>query len=152
MTLSRLTLKDVVYDHFFLGACVLALPVWLIIYFTQTLLLPGRDFTWSQLLMLGLVFPVLEELAFRGLLQGYLLRIPALALRSIGVTGANGVTSLLFTVLHLFHQPPGVVALIFFPSLIFGELRERFGSTHPSIMMHVYYNLGLLLVLMAKPG
>jgi membrane protease YdiL (CAAX protease family) len=139
-------------DRFFIGALLLALPVWALVYFTSMLPLPGRALSLPQLLVLGLVFPLLEELAFRGLVQGYLLRLPALAARTFGFTGANGVTSLLFAAAHLFHQPPIVAALIVLPSLIFGELRDRFASTRPSMVMHVYYNMGLLLVMMNKPA
>jgi membrane protease YdiL (CAAX protease family) len=143
---TRLLFGCVFQDRFFIGALLLALPVWLLIYFTSILPLPGRDFTPQQLLLLGLIFPLLEELAFRGLVQGFLLRFPHLAMRHIGVTSANGVTSLLFAAAHLFHQPPVIAALTLFPSLIFGELRDRFGSTRPSMFMHVYYNMGLFLV------
>jgi membrane protease YdiL (CAAX protease family) len=143
--------KRVIQDRFFVGALLLAPPVWLLIYFTPILPLPGREFTPAQLLVLGLIFPLLEELTFRGLVQGCLLRLPRLAMRQFGITGANGVTSLLFAAAHLFHQPPMIAALTLLPSLIFGELRDRYGSTRPSIFMHVYYNMGLLLVLMAKP-
>jgi hypothetical protein len=51
--------------------------------------------------------------------------------------------------LHLFHQPFNIAAWILIPSLAFGELRDRFGSTRPSIFMHVYYNSGFMLVRMA---
>jgi uncharacterized protein len=138
-------------DRFFLLSLSLAPPVWLLIWFTDLLPLTAQDFTPSQLLVLGLVFPVLEELAFRGLIQGYLLRLPQLARRRFGFTGANGVTSLLFAAAHLFHQSWPVSLLILLPSLIFGELRDRSGSTRPAIVMHVYYNLGLLLVLIYRP-
>jgi membrane protease YdiL (CAAX protease family) len=139
-------------DRFFIVTLLLALPVWLLIYFIPILPLQGRAYTAVQLLVLGLIFPLLEELAFRGLVQGYLLRIPRLAMRQFGITSANGVTSLLFAAAHLFHQPLPVAGLIIFPSLVFGELRDRFDSTRPSIFMHGYYNLGLLLVLLAKPA
>ncbi|MBU1192755.1 MAG: hypothetical protein KKA36_09395 [Gammaproteobacteria bacterium] len=28
------------------------------------------------------------------------------------------------------------------PSLIFGHFRDRFGTLHAPIMLHIYYNLG----------
>jgi membrane protease YdiL (CAAX protease family) len=142
----------VVRDWFFLAATAVALPVWLLVYFTPLLPLPGREFSLVQLMVLGLLFPLLEELAFRGLVQGYLLQLPRLATRVFGFTGANAVTSLLFAAAHLFHQSPLIAALILLPSLIFGELRDRFASTRPAMFMHVYYNLGLLLVLMYRPA
>jgi membrane protease YdiL (CAAX protease family) len=137
-------------DRFFLIGLILPLPVWLLIYHTDLLPLAAVELSWKDLLLVGVLFPVLEELAFRGLIQGYLLQKPALSSRSIGITGANGVTSLLFAALHLISQPVGLAVLIFFPSLVFGELRDRFNRTLPSIFMHVYYNVGLLLVLSYK--
>lgn len=137
-------------DRFFILACLLALPVWLLIYFTPILSWTGNSFTWFQVVALVLLFPVLEELVFRGLIQGSLLRVPLLAKRPLLFSNANAITSLLFAALHLIHQPIAMAALIFIPSLVFGELRDRFGSTRPSIVMHVFYNLGLLLVLMSK--
>jgi uncharacterized protein len=138
-------------DRFFLLSLVLAPPVWLLVWFTDLLPLLARDFTLAQLLFLGLVLPVLEELAFRGLIQGYLLRLPALAQRRFVFSAANAVTSVLFAAAHLIHQSFSLSLLILPPSLVFGELRDRFGSTRPSMFMHVYYNLGLLLVLMHRP-
>jgi membrane protease YdiL (CAAX protease family) len=152
MTLARLNNRQFLRDPFFIIAALLAPPVWLLIYFTPLLPLPARSVSPAQLLVLGLAFPVLEELAFRGLIQGQLLRLPRLAQRHLGFTGANLGTSLLFATAHLFHQSLPVSLLILMPSLVFGELRDRFGSTRPAILMHVYYNLGLLLVLVNKPA
>ena len=149
--MGGVALRRLLSDRFFIGAGVLAVPVWLLIYFTPILPLPARDFPPAQLLELGLVFPVVEELAFRGLIQGSLLRRAGLAGRRFGVTGANGITSLLFASAHLFHHSPGIAALIMIPSLVFGELRDRFDSTRPAIFMHVYYNFGLFIVLSIKP-
>ena len=70
--MSRPGFNAWIKDRFFLVACVSAPPVWLLIYFTSILPLPGRGFTPGQLLLLGLLLPLLEELAFRGLLQGWL--------------------------------------------------------------------------------
>ena len=142
-------LMKVAKDRFFLVALLAAPPVWLLIALTPWFPLPARSFTWPQLLVLGLLFPVLEEMAFRGLVQGGLLKWHSLTGRQLGFTGANGLTSLLFAAAHLFHQPPVMAALIFLPSLVFGELRDRFGLVWPSALLHVYYNFGLLLVLAA---
>jgi membrane protease YdiL (CAAX protease family) len=149
--MARLTISALLGDRFFIAATLLALPVWLLIYLLPIASLAAVSFSWQLLLTLGLLFPVLEELVFRGLLQGALLRRPALAKRSWGITPANLITSLLFVLMHLLHQTVLVSALVFIPSLIFGELRDRFDSTRPAIFMHLYYNLGLLLVLTLKP-
>ena len=59
-----------------------------------------------------------------------------------GLSGANIFVSLLFTVCHLWSHSPIWAVLVFFPSLAFGYLRDRFGSTVPSILMHMWYNGG----------
>lgn len=150
--MTRPGLSAFLRDPFFLACLLLALPVWLWIYFTPLPSLAGRSFTPLQFLLLGLVFPLLEELAFRGLVQGHLLRIAGLSRRTCLVTRANAITSLLFAAAHLLHQPPWIAALILLPSLLFGEMRDRYASTRPSIALHVYYNLGLLLILIYKPA
>ena len=122
--MARLTISALIRERFFLVAILLAPPVWLLIYLLPTPILAGVSFSWQQLLLLGLVFPVLEELVFRGLLQGALLRQAPLAKRSLGITPANVITSLLFALTHLLHQTPITAALVIFPSLIFGELRD----------------------------
>jgi len=143
-----------VRDCFFIIAVGLGPPVWLMLLFTSWVPLTVRAFTLAQLLVLVLLFPVLEELAFRGLIQGYCLRVSQLRARRFGLTGANLLTSLLFAAAHLLHQPLWIAALIFLPSLIFGELRDRFESTLPSMVLHSYYNLGFFLALMFRsvPG
>lgn len=146
----RSQIRAVARDRFFLLAVALGPPVWLALLFMPWLPLAGRSFTLAQLLVLALIFPVLEELAFRGLIQGYCLRVAQLRTRRFGVTGANGLTSLLFAAAHLFHQPLWIAALILLPSLIFGELRDRFGTTLPSMLLHSYYNFGFFLTLMLK--
>lgn len=61
-----------------------------------------------------------------------------------GVSAANFVTSSLFAAAHLlYHAPPHAFAT-FFPSLVFGHLRERFGSVMPCVLMHAFYNLGYI--------
>lgn len=85
--------------------------------------------------------PLLEEVAFRGILQGELLRTLWGARRILHITAANAVASLAFTAMHFAHHPPLWAASVLVPSLIFGWLRERHGSVGASIGMHVLYNL-----------
>ena len=44
--------------------------------------------------------------------------------------------------LHLWSHSPIWATLVFFPSLVFGYLRDQFDSTVPSIVMHIWYNGG----------
>jgi len=91
---------------------------------------------------LVLLWPVMEEVIFRGALQ------PALARQSwgrrslAGLTTANGVTSLVFAAVHFFSHPPLWAILVVIPSLIFGYFRDRHNSLQSPIILHVAYNFG----------
>jgi len=92
--------------------------------------------------MLALVFPVLEELAFRGFLQSAVYRTKWGPQTRLGLSNANILTSLVFAGMHLLQHAPIWAALTFFPSLIFGFFRDRYDSTTPSIALHIFYNAG----------
>lgn len=98
-------------------------------------------------LMGVMLYPVLEELAFRGFIQTKLLENSIFRNKFfLRITNANLVTSFLFASFHLFNQPPLWAALIFLPSLVFGYLRDRYDAVIPSIFLHAWYNLGFLLL------
>ena len=99
------------------------------------------------LLLFSLVIwqPVVEELAFRGIMQGVLLRTRLGRIRLAGLSGANGLTSLAFVVLHIVHQPWPWALAVFAPSLLFGYFRDRSGSVLPPLVMHVVFNLAFFL-------
>lgn len=102
---------------------------------------PGR-----ALIIWGvIVFPVLEELVFRGLIQGWLLKRMHWALGPL--SGANLLTSALFAAAHLLHQSPLIAASILLPSLVFGWLRERHGRLAGCMLVHAGYNAAFLWVL-----
>jgi len=101
---------------------------------------------WSFLVWVGIVSPVLEELVFRGALQGALLQTAWGKKAYGGISVANGLTSVVFVVVHLFNQSLVWAVLVFLPSLIFGAVRERYQSTRYSILLHSYYNLGFFLL------
>ncbi|HMS84410.1 MAG TPA: JDVT-CTERM system glutamic-type intramembrane protease [Nitrospira sp.] len=87
-------------------------------------------------------YPLWEELLFRGLLQGELIERGWTHSWVFGLSGANIIVSLVFTAVHLWSHSPIWAALVFLPSLVFGYLRDRFNSTVPSIVMHMWYNGG----------
>jgi membrane protease YdiL (CAAX protease family) len=94
----------------------------------------------SAFVRLIVVYPLVEELAFRGVVQGALLRwthrrelAPALSL-------ANAITSLLFVAIHCVYHPPVWAAAVLIPSVIFGYARERFGGVTVAVILHAYYN------------
>ncbi len=102
---------------------------------------------WTALLLLVLLQPLLEELLFRGLIQGKLLTLPWGGQRRFaGFTLANLATSLLFTALHFASHSPLWAAGVLLPSLLFGYFRDRHDSIYPAIALHVFYNGGYFLL------
>ena len=125
-------------------ALLAAVPVWLalLLWGTGHLRYPVGVLAWTSFLLLQ---PVLEELVFRGILQGQALRLTTRhgQARRLGpVTLANVLVTLGFVALHLRAQPLAWALAVAGPSLVFGHLRERFGSVWPAIWVHVIYNAG----------
>jgi membrane protease YdiL (CAAX protease family) len=113
-------------DPLFLVAVAAGLVIWLVMYFIQQ---PAVQWDWPiirpwQFLLPVLLYPVVEEIIFRGLIQE-LVR-DYISRHSLGpVTIANLLTSLLFTGLHFIYHAPLWAALVFFPSLVFGFFKDR---------------------------
>lgn len=98
------------------------------------------------LLYTCLIYPVLEEMAFRGFVQTSLLERLAVARRAwLGLSVANVLTSAMFAVAHMFNQPLLWALVVFFPSLVFGYFRDRSDSVWPAILLHCWYNAGFFL-------
>ena len=97
---------------------------------------PGR------FLALVLLWPVMEEMCFRGAIQPILTGQRWGGVVLSGVTAGNGATSLLFAAAHLFSHPPIWATLVLFPSLVFGYFRDRHDSLLSPVLLHVGYNLG----------
>lgn len=108
---------------------------------------PVFDWMWPlrepmRFLVPALVYPVLEEIVFRGGLQGLLLRYPRYGVSWKGVTLANVIASLAFVAAHMFvHDPLWAVATLV-PSLVFGYFFDRHASLASPIALHVFYNAG----------
>jgi hypothetical protein len=96
------------------------------------------------LFWLLLAAPILEEAAFRGAVQPTLGRVLP-DWRLGGLSAANLVTSSLFALVHLAHQPPTMAAAIMAPSLLLGMIYERSGRLAPCMVLHGWYNLCLVL-------
>lgn len=90
------------------------------------------------------VHPLLEEIAFRGLIQETLLR--RLPYRFGPLSAANLITSLLFAATHFGTRESWLAAAIFVPSLVFGYFRERHDSLASPIVLHAFYNAAALLL------
>jgi len=131
-------------DGHVVASLAAAVPVWIVLGMTMG----GRmqvAHTWGAWLSLVLVQPVAEELVFRGVLQGQLLRLGGTH-RAGPFTWANLATTVGFVGLHLISQPPAWALATAAPSLLLGHLRERFGSVLPATLLHAVYNAGFGLV------
>jgi len=93
-------------------------------------------------LKLALLYPILEELVFRGLLQEWLLKKEYGKRQWAGVSVANIIVCAAFALSHLINQPPLWALSVFFPGLVFGYFRDRHRSVVPAIVLHVFYNIG----------
>jgi len=90
--------------------------------------------------------PIVEELLFRGLIQGQLGRLSWARHSFLGVTPANAVASMLFMAAHWLTHPPLWAIAVLVPSLVFGAMRDRFRSLYPAIVLHSFYNAGYFLL------
>lgn len=96
-----------------------------------------------SLLMFGSLVlwqPAIEELLFRGVLQGVLLNSDFGTRRFAGVSSANLLTSIAFALTHLVNHSTFWAIGVFFPSLLFGLFRERSGSVWPPLLLHTIFN------------
>lgn len=99
--------------------------------------LPWPELAWR----LG-AYAVLEELAFRGAVQPWLARRPALAGRAwAGLSAANLLTSLAFAAAHATVQPPWQAAAMLPVSLVLGLALEQSGRLAAPVALHLYFNL-----------
>ena len=130
-------------DPLFLAALVAGLLFWLALYFIQH---PTVQWGWPfvqpwPFLIPVLVYPLLEEIAFRGLIQELVRDF--ISRRFWGpLSIANLLTSLLFTGMHFITHPPLWAALVLFPSLVFGFFKDRTNRLLAPIILHVFYNAG----------
>ncbi len=97
---------------------------------------------WPLFLTLCIVVPVLEELVFRGLIQGYLRQFDPGQKAILGISAANFLTSLLFVSLHGLTRDGYSALLVFLPSLYLGLVRDRTSSIVMCILIHILWNLG----------
>ena len=94
-----------------------------------------------------LIFPVLEEIVFRGLIQDYLSNKTIGWDSFLGITWANWLTTLLFCVTHLVTRSMLVASLVIVPSLLLGALRDRGFSIKALAAIHLYWNGGVYLLI-----
>lgn len=151
MKQSFLTELGLNFDTKFLTECyvylaILAAPLTL-------LMLTGLLPLWHQGIIINsaLLFsfiiwqPIIEELLFRGLIQGQLIKHHWMKIRFYRISLANGITTLLFMSIHLIHHSVFWALSVILPSLVFGYFRDRYSNIYPSLVLHSIYNACYLL-------
>ena len=98
------------------------------------------EFHWKLFVSLVIWQPVVEELLFRGILQGQLIKTGWGRRSWLKISAANLVTSILFVGFHLFNNPPLFSLTVIVPSLLFGYFRDSCNSVYPSILLHSAFN------------
>ena len=136
-------LLKLIKDTHWYVAIIVAICFWYAFAFLQGVELKSHTISLSTLLYSVLLYPVLEEVVFRGLIQHQLYhRKSVFRKQQLGVSLANLATSVLFSAFHLINQDPTWAIAVFIPSLIFGYFRDRYDSIFPSVVLHIFYNLG----------
>ena len=135
--------RSLVNSHF-AAALLVAVPAWAALGMLtgSHMRAPAGLWAWASLL---LVQPLLEELVFRGVLQGLVLRLTRIhdQPRRLGpLTVANVLVTIGFVALHLRAQTLAWALAVTAPSLVLGHLRERFASVWPCVLVHAFYNAG----------
>jgi len=134
------------------GAAILAAPLFVFLYnflFQQKLFgLQLISFDIRSLLFLILLYPVVEELAFRGVIQEFIASKTKRVRSFFYFSTANIITSLLFVAMHFIHHTPLWAMLVFVPSLIFGYFKEQYGHIGASIFLHMFYNACSLFLIL----
>ncbi|SHK15430.1 hypothetical protein SAMN05216369_0701 [Marinobacter antarcticus] len=102
------------------------------------------DTSWMALVSLILWAPVVEEIAFRGVVQGYLSDTAFGKRHLAGLSFANLIAAFLFAAWHLVYRTDLLAWLVFIPALAFGYFRDRHGSLLPCVILHAAWNAALL--------
>jgi uncharacterized protein len=101
---------------------------------------PSSTAGWVILIVLPVIgAPLVEELFFRGLVQGAFTR-------RIGPTPALFVTAIIFSFAHILNE--GILApIVLFPmALVLGYLRLRTGRLAAGMVAHAFFNASLFLL------
>ncbi|MGV3741271.1 MAG: JDVT-CTERM system glutamic-type intramembrane protease MrtJ [Burkholderiaceae bacterium] len=84
--------------------------------------------------------PVIEEIFFRGFIQGSVYRLSWARIRLLGFSAANYITTGLFVCAHLVQHSFVWALAVAAPSLLFGHFRERHRQVYSAILLHAFYN------------
>lgn len=137
-----MAVKNFYKDHVFISLVLIPIPFWLFLYiyngFQQI-----EDL--KLFLTLILVYPILEEILFRGLIQSTIAK--QFSKNWLIISQANLITSALFVSLHFISHPPLWALAVVIPSITFGYIQERVNNILAPITLHATYNAGYFLML-----
>lgn len=137
-------LKD---PHWYI-ALLLGGTFWLLYgFFIQPLKINSVFEPLTVLIFSVLLYPIVEEIVFRGLLQDFIGQRMGVARNYWGLSLANILTSVVFALSHLINQVPIWALLTFFPSLVYGYFKDRHQSILPGMLLHSFYNLGFITLI-----
>lgn len=144
--MEKKNIKFIWKDKFFWASIILPLIVW-VLYVVISQKSPNLYYIKEkqfQLLMFVFVYPIVEEVIFRGLIQDYLNR-KFNHKKNLSISYANIETSILFVLFHLIYQSAVWSLMVFIPSVIFGYFKDKYGKLQLPIFLHCFYNAGFLL-------
>lgn len=153
--LARMVLKEIGLDRWpplskdkvFWLALFAGAVVWFVIYLTVAPTFSIENRSIAGILLTSIIYyPVLEEILFRGIFQGQLLKYSWGRKKFLYFSAANWVVSWLFVVTHFWYQPMLWALMIIAPSLVYGYFRDRYSSIYPSIILHAFYNGGFVVI------
>jgi len=134
-------------DRVFIAALAVGGLVWAVMWLTVVPTFTIENRSIALIIFTTVVwYPVLEEILFRGVIQGSLIKKSFGQKKVVGLTVANWIASLLFVIAHLWYQPAIWALMVIVPSLIYGFFRDRYSNTYPSIVLHAFYNGGFTAI------
>ena len=137
-------------DYLFYVYFLLAIGFWVIYALIFPVNWPQETLTWKQWQAFSYIvigYPIVEEIIFRGGIQGWLHRYEWAKVTTLGISVANVLVSIIFAVLHIIIRPDDKTAYgIIIPSLIFGLFRDRHKHIISCTLLHVFYNMGIFFL------
>lgn len=130
-------------DRVFWGAIIAGLFFWSGLYLYTR---PDLNLIWPftqpvVFIFPAIVYPIVEEIVFRGLVQEALSK--SFKSKPLGpISLANLATSVLFSGMHFIYHTSLWATAVFIPSLVFGYFKDKYQSLLLPIVLHIYYNSG----------
>jgi membrane protease YdiL (CAAX protease family) len=135
--------EDIGFRKPIVPVAVAFLALWLVLVAVEELLQASTPKPWKELpllivalriLAIGIIGPIAEEFAFRGLLMSALMRT------RVRVYGAILITAALWAAIHMQYEI-GILAILFVDGVVLGMARHYTGSIYVPIAMHIAGNL-----------